>query len=718
MKDLEKAFLSENAITSIDDDAFNFKHYAEKVKNLIQHNADNPEPIVIGIHGKWGEGKTSFLNLVERKIDLFEKGKKSKGILKFHFNPWRYSTEEEMLFDFFDALSKTMCINTSPKLKQAGVFIKKFGKYLRAVKVSSSVGVFGLANAKVSFEPSKIFEALGEDLEGENLTLETLKDMVNDALSKASYKILVIIDDIDRLDKNEIYTILKLIKLNANFKNFIYLVALDTQQVAKAIGKRYGKSEKDGLAFLEKIINIPIHLPRIEGVDLKKYFESKLNVILNLIPFVDKEKADKERNEILFEFRKAHFKTPREVIRVLNSFFISIYTIPDEINIRDLFWIEYIKIKNENCYHYLKTLEIDIFSNYLRPIIDFTTKINSEIDRRAELKKNYNNVSEVIDLLFPIFVDKGVYSESGKHINSDDANKGLKINHIEHFDKYFSYHLERKISQKRILIIKELISNKDETSLKSELKNYLKYLDGYNKSYLIEELIENLNEREGRDFLFEFLIENIDIIPFNYKDISGISFQHRVVELIGKVLSEEVTINEDLILKIADKIEISMLYYFIRNFEDNTSIKKGLEEKIVEKIEENVKKESKVFYKNISVSHINKMVMRYWRKHSEGNYLEYIKKSLENKENIKILVRNFAPRLNDNQYGGIDEMSYTEMSKLLDVNMLYKKIEENYPITIIKNNTIPNQLSDRDISSEIKNIEQFVYWYKKEKYIK
>jgi predicted KAP-like P-loop ATPase len=266
-------FLGDNPINKPGEDLFNFKFYAEKVQKLIQLNSSNPEPITIGIYGKWGEGKTSFLNLIENKIDHFEKRDGDKEYLKFHFNPWRYSSESEMLFDFFDALSKKFYVQENTNLQEVGKWISKYSKYLKAVKISATVGLPKIFNSKVSFDISEIFQALGEDLKGEELTLDSLKNKVNETIKTAKFKVVVFIDDLDRLDKEEIYTILKLIKLNANFSNFIFIVNIDNDHVAKAIKDRYGNDIEDGRHFLEKIINIPIHLPRIEIEDLNYFLE-------------------------------------------------------------------------------------------------------------------------------------------------------------------------------------------------------------------------------------------------------------------------------------------------------------------------------------------------------------------------------------------------------------------------------------------------------------
>ncbi len=105
---------------------------------------------------------------------------------------------------------------------------------------------------------------------------------------------LIFIDDIDRLDDNEIYTLFKLVKLNANFENFIFILNFDEEQVAKALMKRSGKEVEDGKKYLEKIINIPIHLPKIKINLLERLFRNQLAIVLQNLDIKEEEYGKKD----------------------------------------------------------------------------------------------------------------------------------------------------------------------------------------------------------------------------------------------------------------------------------------------------------------------------------------------------------------------------------------------------------------------------------------
>lgn len=719
-------FLGDNAISNPDDDLFNFRHYAEKVQKLIQLNSSNPEPITIGIYGKWGEGKTSFLNLIENKIDHFEKKEGDKEYLKFHFNPWRYSNEDEMIFDFFDGLSKRFYVEKDKNIQKVGKQLIKYSRYLKAIKISSSIGIPTKFGTSVTFDPSEIFKAFGEDLKGNELTLDSLKDKVNDAIKTANFKVVVFIDDLDRLDKEEIYTILKLIKLNANFNNFIFIVNLDSEQVAKAIKYRYGDEIVDGNLFLEKIINIPIHLPKIENEDLQFYFEIKFSKLINLLDFKDLESKEKEIDEIKRDFSFHLFKSPREIIRVLNGFFISAFSIGDEINLRDLFWIEWLKIKNTKLYDKIKSYnssDSESFFTGQNEIIDFNDKFDMDAGKtvnrgeylkgtREKLVKEFEEYKWIIDLLFP---NQNNIGQGMKFVY--DTN--LNINSTLHFDKYFSYHTERKVKNTNLIKLKDQIINKKSSDLLISIKElFSKKIENQKSLYSLENVIKSMNIIENRNFFFDFLFKNIDVIPEGQKDMFEQDYSSRIIKLIGRQLNDDKeNNNEKITIELANNIsDLDQLLNFIISFDKKKSFKKNIELLFLKKSKERLGDEI-AFYKD-SEKILNRWFLDFWHKYEPEVFKDYIDKSLTNLDNIKHLIRNFSVIFNGKKFGALSKEKYDYMGEIINLDFLFSKIQE-FDNKIIENVDINKfEFDNYDESTLEFNIKQFIYWYKKEQELK
>jgi predicted KAP-like P-loop ATPase len=147
-----------------------------------------------------------------------------------------------------------------------------FKDYLAAIIPSNALklGIEVPNTIKLSgLDVGRTIEGWGEKLS--EVTLDERKENLEKFLEDKKKKIIIMIDDIDRLDKNEIQTVLKLVKLLANFKHTTYILAFDAEMVSAAIGSNYGGDKDSGKDFLEKIIQVPILLPKISRDALESF---------------------------------------------------------------------------------------------------------------------------------------------------------------------------------------------------------------------------------------------------------------------------------------------------------------------------------------------------------------------------------------------------------------------------------------------------------------
>lgn len=713
---LNTHFLNENSINTPNEDIFNFKYYANNVQKLIQQNANNKEPITFGIMGKWGEGKTSFLNLIKHKIEHFDKKEGDCEFLAYDFNPWRYSDQDEMLFDFFDGLSKRFYLNDTTDLQEIGLYISKYGKYLKAVKIASTIGMpVNTFLKKFSFDINEIFKALGEDLKQKNLTLEVLKNKVNAKLINAKFKVIVFIDDLDRLDKDEIYTILKLIKLNASFANFVFIVAIDSEHVSKAIGNRfsnYSNDITDGKLFLEKIINIPIQLPRIEIEDLQNFFEIKLREIINNLYFLDKNKKDNLFKDIRDEFTHVNYRSPREIIRVLNSFFISSISLQEEVDLKDLFWIEWLKVVNESLYSQIKNYQTEkglgAFFVSQHEIINFNDEVHingqdSSLANgtRKKMIERYPDYEWFLNKMFPIIVDH------------DQSKLFPYINLTEHFDKYFSYHLIGKISNIKIKKIEGLIKDKDIDGVnKMFVELYNSGIEENKIIFKLQEIIKNIKIEDGRDFFFNYIFDNLNFIKDSGQNMFDIDSKIRIIELTARTLDSDIeNDNKKVAIELGEKLDVNELCYFTRKTKDDKLYKPHLEQLIVDKAKKQFSADLKPLYLDPK-NPTNKMIMHNWKKYNSDEFNKYIINSLINLERVKILIRNFPGFWNNSFFGALGFREYDYMKSLINVDSLYNKIVEFNPELVDKIDKDYENFHESDESTIEQNLEQFIYLYK------
>jgi hypothetical protein len=247
-------YSSDYPIRSKREDRFNRAPFAARVADTTATRTD-PSSIVIGLYGPWGGGKSSTLNLMEEALAAHS------NVVVVRFNPWLFNGEDQLLRGFFDALAATL----DGSLQTAG---EKIGRLLRdygAVLSQASFSTAGMVRAS----PGRASKGIDDSPGG--VRLDQLRDRVEKLLQLAGRRVVVLIDDIDRLDRTEMHAVFKLVKLSASFANSSYVLSFDDEMVASSIGERYTQAGYEaGRNYLAKIIQVPLHLPPPDTMQLRQ----------------------------------------------------------------------------------------------------------------------------------------------------------------------------------------------------------------------------------------------------------------------------------------------------------------------------------------------------------------------------------------------------------------------------------------------------------------
>jgi predicted KAP-like P-loop ATPase len=241
---------------------------------------------VIGIYGPWGDGKTSVLNLITQEL-LIE-----TNVVAIRFNPWRFTDESQLLRSFFVMLAEKLDKSLETKGEKVGKFLKQYAGVLAPVGFGAKEVVEGLARPEAD--------------------LDELKSRVEEALREAGKRLVIMMDDIDRLDKQEIQTIFKLVKLSADFPFVSYVLAFDDEMVAAALAEKYGNVEA-GKKFLEKIVQVPLHLPPARSEVLGNLCFEGINAALELAEIKVSQSEVQRFVGVFIRAFERRMKTPRQV---------------------------------------------------------------------------------------------------------------------------------------------------------------------------------------------------------------------------------------------------------------------------------------------------------------------------------------------------------------------------------------------------------------------
>ncbi len=261
---------SDHPIRDREDDVLERTSIADALARQVL-DLDASAGIVVGVFGPWGSGKTSFINLAR---DTFER----KGVPVLDFNPWLFSGAEQLVGRFFAELSASMGMKN--ELKKIAEAFEKYGTAFNAVVGASSSL---LAMPQVGAIIKAIKEAVGTATLPESVDARRKK--IEDALRQHRKRIVVVLDDVDRLSAPEIRETFKLVRLTASFPNLIYIVSCDRLRVEQAL-REQGLSGRD---YLEKIIQLPVNLREVPEHLLKRQLfaaiQNALGGIQNPEPF-------------------------------------------------------------------------------------------------------------------------------------------------------------------------------------------------------------------------------------------------------------------------------------------------------------------------------------------------------------------------------------------------------------------------------------------------
>lgn len=478
---IDFTFSTEKPIESISEDknGLNRNNYAEYLaKNIENYFKYNKDSITIGLMGEWGSGKTSILNLTESHLN--------SDIKVMKFNPWIYSSYNQLIEQFFDELINQFYNEKNYPLED------KLRKYW--IKINKSDLAKRTLLSLIASKSNKIANFLNNffEFDSKEKSLEKIKEDINEKLK--NYKIVCIIDDLDRVSTTEIHEIFKLVKIMADFNNIIYILAFDKKIVAKSLDDEYIDGEK----YIEKIINIALDVPLATDLELKNIIINDLNKISKkhdikldegrLITILDSWDYENQKNHGILYF----FESIRDIKRFNNILEFNIELVKNEVNFEDFIAITAIQIFKPKLYEKIKyneslLIKYSISKNeyYSKP--DLSKREQDEFER---IVGDDDNIEYILKILFPKM--KFIYNNYISDYSSIYDEK-LLICHPSHFKTYFKLNpILKEITEEEISLLIDNINFKREQELLMAFKN--------------------LNEKDKLNTFFEVLKNRVDKI--------------------------------------------------------------------------------------------------------------------------------------------------------------------------------------------------------------
>ena len=605
-------FYSEKPIILGKEDLLGRAKVANELSREIK-SYKNEDSLTIGIVGKWGSGKTSFINMV---LENFEE---NDDYIIIKFNPWNISSRKQLISDFFLQLSNNIEKKGSNEIigaigKSLGT-LSKFFKPLGFIPPLSVLSTIGDITEKAS-------EFINEYVESEKEDLESLKDNINNKLTNLNKKIIIVIDDIDRLCDEEIREMFQLVKSIADFKNTIYILSYDREIVTKALDKtQQGKGEE----YLEKIVQVPLVLPYISKNDLDKIFINRLNI-------PDEEYDNSYFSEIYYNGLAENFENLRDIERYMNVFSLGINLAREELNINDYIVITLIKVFEPDLYEYIKNnkeyfsgTKFDEFLNKDKK--EILTELERIYEKLKKLEKR--KIKRLMEVVFPK-LEVTTYDEGF----IDIWGKTRRIATPVYFESYFRLDFpEDEIKKSEIKKFREFSTEED----------LIKIFNINNKKRirLLELLIEEIEEISDKKaiILLKFIFSIAD--ELKYEGPKGIfSFmenpQYKVTRIFYKIISNtnrnRYKIMEELFKY--NKSSFQLLFSILDKL-NNSFLKRNLE------AEYGIGEGELINLRNIAVARILKESEKSTKIEPKLLNILYTMKSLEQEKEAKKVFKNY-----------------------------------------------------------------------------
>lgn len=277
-------------------DYLNFDYLVKAVEDIVMDDALTPS--TIGVYGDWGSGKSSLMQMVEKRLS----DKYGNDVACIHFNGWLFEGYEDAKTAFcgtiLEELRKHKTIPSKVKGQITSLLKKIDGKKILmkggsiALDVLLTGGIGSLAGLTVEsiastlkkkvdgIDADDIREALKDfKKDNEDKKREEVKNFQKDfesILKESNLKRMVVfVDELDRCKPDTVLDIFEAMRLFLFVKGSSFVIGADSRLIDYAIRSRYKNIPGNNLdiskEYLEKLIQYPVSIPQLDKNELEKY---------------------------------------------------------------------------------------------------------------------------------------------------------------------------------------------------------------------------------------------------------------------------------------------------------------------------------------------------------------------------------------------------------------------------------------------------------------
>jgi predicted KAP-like P-loop ATPase len=377
---------------------------------------------VMGVSGPWGSGKTSLLNLMAADI------RKSESGFVVRFDPWLFSSSDELVWRFMNEVS--IQLQGEKRFADAARRIGEYAQILAPLSVLASAPWLAPVLA-ASGRAAKAWRKRPP------VSAREQRDKVADALSNLDRRLVVVIDDLDRLGASEIRDVVRLVKLVGDFPNTTYVLAYDQARVARALGEG---EDVEGQEFLEKIVQLTHEVPPVDPMRLGRVLAGSISAAVGDL---SQYSFDQHAYTNLFADARNLFSSVRDVRRYTNVLPGTLALIGGEVELADVLALEALRVRVPASFSFMITGQQALTEPSDTPYKSDQTEREGQQHVHAIVSAAGEDHAEVTALIKRLFPSAERHL-GGSHYGSDWQRKWRRERRVAH-PEVFAIYLQKAL---------------------------------------------------------------------------------------------------------------------------------------------------------------------------------------------------------------------------------------------------------------------------------
>ena len=448
------------------EDQLNYAPVAERIARVIIA-LKVPHGYVIGLHGQWGSGKSTVINFVLAFMEKHNVEHEDDQVVHIDFRPWIVSGHQDLIAAFFKILSESL----GPKGSSWNRFWRRTLTFIHGTTDNL---VDAAATVALSIDPTGAAAGFGANLAKKSVnallgrfledpSLQSAYENLKEQLGRSDKRFLITIDDIDRLEREHVRSIMQMVKSIGRLPNITYLLSYDREIVWEALDQ--GKNQ--GPRFAEKIVQQEIELP-------KPTRNALLSILDREISFLTAETPQSTRWQYIVRDGISRWVTsPRDVVRLSNAVKFSWPALAGEIDPQDLLAMEGLRLFDQGAFAWIRDNRDFLFSE--GRFVLSTDEVKQETIEGLKRRIPRELQSQVLRVLTVLFPQAGKWFEGRDSFGEEafiEVTKRRGVGSEAGYDTYFGLHPSSDAIPRAV--VNDLMSRLDNTEeIEQIMRGYL-----------------------------------------------------------------------------------------------------------------------------------------------------------------------------------------------------------------------------------------------------